>query len=492
MVKKMTHEFVVGKYTLESLTNGMYSSPFDLYREYIQNAVDSIDEAVSSGLISKSDARIDIVVDTTMHSIKIRDNGCGINSNDAVRTLVDIGNSKKSRLISRGFRGIGRLAGLGYCESLSFVTSAINETQKTTITFDANRLKQMLIPGQNDDDSIYDVIDAVVSKSVSSEKANCHYFEVILNGVSPQNGLIEYEPLKKYLVQNAPLPFAPDFMWGGTIKSKLAMSGFSVPEYNLHLFYNSNSEQLFKPYADVIISDRVKKIDDSIHDIQIKVLGTQSEPLAIMWYASTNFFGTIIDTSIKGLRMRQGNLLIGDHMTCSQFFKEERFNGWVIGEIHIINNGLIANSRRDNFEQNEFYFRLIEDIKDCASIITKELRALSYSRSLTSEKRAIVEAESIDDVNGLMVEDMDFTCDADEYTLMNTGEGDLESQNDFLDKLSLLLGQKSRQTKYTAININDKLTMEQRRVLERVFDLICQEYTEDESKAFINLIAKKF
>ena len=35
----MEHELVIGKYTLESLTNGMYASPLDLYREYIQNAV---------------------------------------------------------------------------------------------------------------------------------------------------------------------------------------------------------------------------------------------------------------------------------------------------------------------------------------------------------------------------------------------------------------------------------------------------------------------
>ena len=35
-----------------------------------------------------------------------------------------------------------------------------------------------------------------------------------------------------------------------------------------------------------------------------------------------------------------GNILIGDNTTCSQFFKEERFNGWVIGEIYIINNAL--------------------------------------------------------------------------------------------------------------------------------------------------------
>lgn len=38
----MNRDVVVGKYTLETLTNGMYSNSLDLYREYIQNAVDSM------------------------------------------------------------------------------------------------------------------------------------------------------------------------------------------------------------------------------------------------------------------------------------------------------------------------------------------------------------------------------------------------------------------------------------------------------------------
>ena len=41
------NEIVIGKFTLESLTNGMYSSPLDLYREYVQNSVDSIDDAIN-------------------------------------------------------------------------------------------------------------------------------------------------------------------------------------------------------------------------------------------------------------------------------------------------------------------------------------------------------------------------------------------------------------------------------------------------------------
>lgn len=164
----------------------------------------------------------------------------------------------------------------------------------------------------------------------------------------------------------------------------------------------------------------------------------------------------------------------------------------IIGEIYIVNNSLIANSRRDNFEQNEFYFQLAEEIKECAAMITKELRKLSYDRSLSNEKKAIAQAETIDDVNALCVEDMDFACEVDEYTLMNAGDGELEAENDFINKLSLILGQKHKQTKYTAININTKLTVEQRKVLERVFDLICQEYSEDEAQKFTNIIASKF
>ena len=36
----------IGKFTLETLTTGMYDSPKDIYREYIQNAADSIDNEI--------------------------------------------------------------------------------------------------------------------------------------------------------------------------------------------------------------------------------------------------------------------------------------------------------------------------------------------------------------------------------------------------------------------------------------------------------------
>ena len=49
----MDHQLLVGKYTLESLTSGLYVSPLDLFREYVQNAADSIDQAVQDHIINE-------------------------------------------------------------------------------------------------------------------------------------------------------------------------------------------------------------------------------------------------------------------------------------------------------------------------------------------------------------------------------------------------------------------------------------------------------
>ena len=101
----------VGKYTLESLTTGMYSDPKIVYREYIQNSVDSLENAVSQNMIEPQSMRIDIVADIENAYISIRDNGTGIKAAEAASTLMNIGNSQKRHSNNRGFRGIGRLGG---------------------------------------------------------------------------------------------------------------------------------------------------------------------------------------------------------------------------------------------------------------------------------------------------------------------------------------------------------------------------------------------
>lgn len=100
----------VGKYTLESLTTGMYSDPKIVYREYIQNSVDSLENAVSTGLIEPQSMRIDIVVNAEDSFISIRDNGTGIPTADARKTLMNVGSSKSAIPTTEVFVGSDDLA----------------------------------------------------------------------------------------------------------------------------------------------------------------------------------------------------------------------------------------------------------------------------------------------------------------------------------------------------------------------------------------------
>ena len=97
-------------------------------REYIQNSVDAIDDFKRS-LKDKStqEGYINITIDGSRKSINITDNGTGVTTEKAWHVLHDLGNSEKDPSMHRGFRGIGRLGGLGYCNKLVFTTKAKNE-----------------------------------------------------------------------------------------------------------------------------------------------------------------------------------------------------------------------------------------------------------------------------------------------------------------------------------------------------------------------------
>ncbi|OUQ41924.1 hypothetical protein B5E65_10445 [Gemmiger sp. An120] len=484
----MNHELVIGKYTLESLTNGMYASPLDLYREYIQNAADSIDTAIAEGLERPDYFEIVINLNLEKNSLSIFDNGHGLCQKEAISTLIDIGNSNKRRAQNRGFRGIGRLAGLGYCDELIFVTSFSGENTKTLIHYNAKLLRELLLTSSKDNISVHDVMNQIISVEALAEKASRHYFEVKMLGVTSNSGLMDEGRVRDYLIQHSPLPFGKDFKWSSIIQEKLRISGYTVPAYCICL----NGEELYKPYSDRFVSDRVKKITDSIQDIRVEKFYRGKALSAVLWYAHTAFYGTINDNAIKGIRVRQGNILIGDKSTCNSYFKEDRFNGWIMGELYVLDPDLIANSRRDDFEKNEAYYELIEMFKEWAFSVSKDIRRISYERSLSREKRAVVEAQSFEDVNDLCYEDYSYAEEITESDFLGSSESEIVAEMDYMDRLSSLIDQKKSQTKYRALNINLKLTMEQRKVLERVFDLIQQEYESSDAEKFITTIARSF
>ncbi len=495
---------VIGKHTLESLTSGMYLDPYVIFREYIQNAADSIDEAIKSGILKSGEDKVEINLSPSECKIAIRDNGAGISSLIAEKSLISIGNSKKVSGSSRGFRGIGRLSALSYCTKLTFETSAYGEKSGTRVIFNAKKLSELLASNERDDLSAIDVLLNIYKMETFVEKENSHYFCVCLEGVDEKSKLNEYDEVMSYISQNVPVPYDPDgFILGKEIYRRLNQEKLAIHQYNVFVTYGNKTISIFKPYKDEFLVDKGKNLIDKITDINIiKIKQADGSIFAIGWIAKTNYLGSIYDKTIKGIRLRKGNILIGDSQTLNVIFKEGRFNGWAIGEIFAIDSKLIPNARRDNLEKNTAYFKLFEQLTPIASSITKEIRYASLNRSIelsnilnqseqvamlandaiqegfSSSKKSVIK-QSITNMQSVIA-NSNLNSDTDVYY-----------QEIAFEELDMLIGKLQGLTSFKAINAIKGLTKTEKKILERVFNVILF-IDKDHSDVTIDAILESF
>ena len=475
---------IIGKHTLESLTSGMYSDSYVVFREYIQNSVDSIDDAVRLGVLTPGAEQIVVRLAPAENQIFITDNGLGIPSSEVEKTLISIGNSKKSSESSRGFRGIGRLAALSYCQRLSFSTSFKGEAISTQIVIDASKLSTVLADDSQADMTVVDVLESVYTVTTTVEREGAHYFTVQMDGVDVNSKLLSVLEVEDYLMQTAPVPYSPDFIWGKEIVKRLRKEGLEIGVYNVSLEYGMKSTPIYKPYKDEFIVDKGKNITDTVQDITILKIPNDSNNLtAIGWLAKTNYMGSIYDKAVKGIRLRKGNILIGDHQTLNIVFKDARFNGWSIGEIFAIDKMLVPNARRDNFEKNPAYFALFEQLMTVAAGITKDIRAASLKRNTalssaieqlnaTAQQAATAIDAGVSGVQkGLITKKLK---EAQAAVSKSTANGNFEQyyQDIAFAELDMLIGKLKGTTKYKALNTIDKLTNTEKKILERVIQVI--------------------
>ena len=207
----MSETVQIGKFTLESLTTGMYEQPLIIYREYLQNAADSLEVAQRMGIVDDKTMMVQVRVNTDERIIEIQDNGAGLSSQMAASVLMSVGKSPKVHTESRGFRGIGRLGGISYCDKLIFETSALGEEIATRVTYDCALLKRLLSPGEHTEMSMAEVIAAVCKSEEIPVPTDEHYFTVRLEDVDDRTELLDSEKVKSYLGQIAPVPYSPHF-----------------------------------------------------------------------------------------------------------------------------------------------------------------------------------------------------------------------------------------------------------------------------------------
>lgn len=369
---------VIGKNVIESLTEGMYEDSRFIFREYIQNSADAIDKALAECLINCGDGEIHITIEPSSKTITFYDNGTGISSNKVVEILGDIASSSKEIGKDKGFRGIGRLGGLGYCEKLTFETTFKGEVVKSIFSWDASELKKS-IENRGVKESASEVMAKVTTFDTKNEEADKHYFKVILEGVKNET-LLNKDVVKNYLRMVAPIPYPNHF--NRFLKSKikdfvLEPKFVNIDEYKVYL----GSDLLEKAYTTILYegeADTRKKVDE-IFDIEVFYdTNTDGEILYWGWYGVSRYEKVIAKCNLsRGIRLRKANIQIGSEQTLVPLHKESRGNFYFIGEIHAVHSKLIPNSRRDNFIENEAYDKFSASL----SKKFKELYKLYYDAS---------------------------------------------------------------------------------------------------------------
>ncbi|WDF55775.1 ATP-binding protein [Mucilaginibacter sp. KACC 22063] len=337
----------IGKRVIETLTSGMYDDSRFVFREYVQNAADQIDVAVETGVLAKkADGKISITIDVPGQKINVYDNATGISGKDVTKFLGDVANSQKDREKRKGFRGIGRLGGLGYCDKLIFETSFKNEDFKSIMSLDAKMLRSIIEDNSNDLDAS-SVISVITSIKRESERKESHFFKITLERVSTEK-ILDIGSVTDYLSMVAPLPFNKEFTSAEEINAFFKKNNFILDEYHVEI----NGKQIFKPYKNTFQEEKVTSELIGIEFFQVR--DDDSELLALGWCGFRNLSNNVLPTTVKerGLRLRKSNIALGDETTLNRFFKIERTNLRFIGELHIISNGFIPNARRDYFNEN--------------------------------------------------------------------------------------------------------------------------------------------
>lgn len=353
---------IVGKDLLEQLMFSLYPDAETIYREYLQNACDSINEAAETGVLpEKKDGHVTINIDKFHHTITIEDNGTGIKADEAEMTLKYIARSKKKKESSAGFYGIGRLVGGGYCKQLSFITSAKGESVASEMIFDMDQIRDIL-EDDEDNSTASEVIHRVTTfRNDIQEDTDKHYFKVVLKDILSDyhDVLLDEEKIYSYLMQVAPIPYDAAF-FNNLIKPNITKDDNKYLDYynqlNAVKVSINNIVGIEKPYEtkfkgtehEYVDEDGVVKKDNApINEIRFfSIADPQLGDLAWGWYAYTPAGTQIKETDpytnesvlTRSIRLRCHNIQVGDENVLNKYFKQARSHTYFNGEVFVINH----------------------------------------------------------------------------------------------------------------------------------------------------------
>lgn len=386
----------LGVHLLETITRGMYSQPLHSIREYVQNAFDSIRDARSKGILRDTEGTIRILLDPAGRSLSIEDDGTGLTPEEAVVWLLDIGRSekavddRKSRQHA-GFRGIGRMAGISYCDVLKFETSN-GDGKVCHVNFDALRINSLTRPGQTP----MSISDAVGSSVTVTEKAiepGRRFFTVVMENVAEGTGFLDNATMKEYLSEVAPVAYDPQqwsFREEIRAMAERADSLESLNTVRLVICDSDGNEQMEvrRGYCDTFeATSRNKKRKVTVKEVRCLPTGDNLGTGWWGWLAMHSREAKLGDVPFAGLRIRMHNIAVGDERILRRLFKTPHLALWCFGEIHITDFRAVPNAQRDTFEPSKLWSQIEEELRLEVKDIEKMCRKKSKDRSNAKRRK---------------------------------------------------------------------------------------------------------
>jgi molecular chaperone HtpG len=428
--KPQTNSVKTGARLLETLTSALYAAPIVVFREYVQNAIDSFSSS-SSG----RDFKVEISIDFTKNMIVIRDNGDGIPRNEFNKRMSSLGKSaKEGRENQIGFRGIGRLAGLSFCRKLHFINKA-DPHDPMCFSLNGDAYRRILLEAGGGSSDLSDVMRRIISTSpmhAGKKNSDCGAepgFEVRLEGVGPE--LMDCICLRKprrgrpkkvnaedvalssddkqptddfinELSMLLPVPYAPDFGDAAGIRQKHKEwfgTELASREFNVLL----NGKQLFKPFKNI------EGMAFQILPVQLLDLQCDSgmkpqvfKTIGLLWISFDYVFKAVKQN--WGIAVRSKNMLVRGGSVLAEEAAEDRdaitsygqylsaIKG-VTGEMLLETNCLSDNSRRDWFKVDKNSMQLRSQL--CHLMNRMHNYRYKISRYMHNDKRTEAEKQSV-------------------------------------------------------------------------------------------------
>ena len=362
----------IGEFLLDVLTKGLYSRPDLIIREYIQNGHD----AICSWNNNTEKGRIDITI--SRPNIHIFDNGPGMDRQELLRAMSNIGKSFKNISASSGFMGIGKLAGLSMASRVEIHSSKHGSPEKNWVVFNSSEMLAQIMERRRtgEDRSILQTLNehTLSNKLPIYEDSDKHYTSVHLMDIDEEyrDKLENLESFVHSIGLIVPVVQHPSFKYATQIHELLSDT---IPEQYKPIDIYINGEPVYRPYVQGLGRPQ-----------ELHIIGEEGNTLAYGWAslytASERNRRRIPNPDLRGIQLMQRGIAVGqrdlpEQMEIYSSTSELIYFRWYCGELYITDPRIVLSADRSRIRQNQHTTEFIARASEVFKMLSKKAEKFS-------------------------------------------------------------------------------------------------------------------